>query len=414
MKTIDLPHTVFDVMKIREDFPILESFVHGKPLVYFDNAATAQKPREVINAVEHYYSLENANVHRGVHWLSEHATQKYEETRKKIAKFLNISDPKEIIFTSGTTEGINLVAQSYGRTFLKVGDEIVISMMEHHSNIVPWQIVCESTGAKLRGIPINDDGELIIEEYIKLINNKTKFVSITQMSNALGTINNIKQIVAIAHEHNIPVLVDGAQSIPHMKVDVSDIGADFYVFSGHKLYGPTGIGVLYGRAEYLSVMPPYKAGGDMIKAVTFEKTVYNDLPYKFEAGTPNISGVIGLGSAIDYLEKINLHLAEKHEIELLHYASSALSSFKGIKIIGTAKEKGGIISFVLDRIHPHDIGTILDTEGVAIRTGHHCAMPVMQRFGVPATARVSFAFYNTKEEVDYFINAMEKVRQVLG
>lgn len=415
MKTVELGvDTKTDICNIRKDFPILSQKVHGKPLVYFDNAATTQKPLKVINAINKYYSAENSNVHRGVHFLSEAATEAYENVRAKVARFLNATDSSEIIFTSGATEGINLVANSYGRAFLKAGDEIIISTMEHHSNIVPWQMLCETIGAKLQIIPINDDGELLIEEYKKLINNKTKFISVTHMSNALGTINPVKQIISIAHEHGIPVLVDGAQAAPHMTVDVKELGCDFYVFSAHKLYGPTGIGALYGKNKHLSAMPPYKCGGDMIRSVTFERTTYNVVPYKFEAGTPNIAGVIGLGAAIDYIGEVGLPLIEAYEQELLKYAAASISNIKGIKIIGTAKEKGAILSFISDKAHPHDIGTILDLEGVAIRSGHHCAMPVMQRFGVPATARVSLSFYNTKEEVDIFINAMGRVLEVFS
>lgn len=405
---------LFDVENIRKDFPILKQEPYGKPLVYFDNAATTQKPFLVIDAVNKFYSQENSNVHRGIHFLSEKATQAYENVRKKAADFLNAKAPGEIVFTSGATESINLAAQSYGREFLKPGDEVIISTIEHHSNIVPWQIVCNAIGAVLKVISVNDNGEIIIEEYEKLLNKRTKFVSLTHMSNALGTINPVKKMVEMAHRLNIPVLLDGAQAIPHMKVDVQDLDCDFYVFSGHKLFGPTGIGALYGKSCFLEEMPPFKAGGDMILAVTFEKTTYNAVPYKFEAGTPNVAGVIGLGAAIDYLKNMDLNGSFKHEEDLLKYATNSILQIKGIKIIGTAKEKGAILSFVLDNIHPHDIGTILDRQGVAIRTGHHCAMPAMQRFGQTATARVSLAFYNTKKEIDIFINAMHKVLEVFG
>jgi cysteine desulfurase/selenocysteine lyase len=408
------PHTSFAVERLRKDFPILRQRVRGKPLVYLDNAATSQKPQVVIDTVNRYYSAENANVHRGIHFLSEKATQAYEDARDTVRRFLNAADTREIIFVRGTTEAINLVAQSYGRTFLTASDEIVISAMEHHSNIVPWQILCEQVGARLRVIPFNYNGELLLEEYEKLLNERTKFVAVVHVSNALGTINPIKQIIAMAHRHNIPVLVDGAQAVPHMRVDVQELECDFYAFSGHKLFGPTGIGVLYGKADLLERMPPYQGGGDMISVVTFEKTHYNTLPYKFEAGTPNIAGGIGLGAAIDYVTEVGLEAVAAYEHELLVYATEALSTIKGLRIIGTAKEKASVLSFVLDDVHPHDIGTILDQEGVAIRAGHHCAMPVMQRFGVPATARASLAFYNTKEEVDALIRAIHKAIKVFS
>ena len=402
-----------DVARIREDFPILKERVHGKPLVYLDNAATSQKPQAVVDALRDYYLTDNSNVHRGLHLLSERATKAYEQSRVKAQRFLNAAEAREIVFVRGSTEGINLVAQSYGH-FIKEGDEIIVSAMEHHSNIVPWQILCESTGARLRVIPINHDGELLVDEYETLLNEKTKFVSVAHMSNALGTINPVKRIVAMARRRKIPVLLDGAQSAPHMAVDVRDLDCDFYVFSGHKLFGPTGIGVLYGRAELLEAMPPYQGGGDMISLVTFEKTHYNVLPYKFEAGTPHIAGVIGLGAAIDYVAEVGLGAIAAYERGLLAYATEALSAIPGLKIIGTAKEKASVLSFVLEGVHAHDIGTVLDREGVAIRAGHHCAMPVMQRFGVPATARASLAFYNTREEVDVLVKAIEKVKEVFG
>jgi cysteine desulfurase/selenocysteine lyase len=402
----------FDVARIREDFPILKQKVHGKPLVYFDNGATSQKPQSVIDALNHYYSAENSNIHRGVHYLSERATAAYEAARDKVRGFINARSDKEIIYVRGTTEAINLVAQSYGRTFLKAGDEIIISAMEHHSNIVPWQILCEQVGAKLRVIPINHDGEIVMDEFRRLLNEKTKFVSVTHVSNALGTIVPVKEIVALAHERNIPVLLDGAQAVPHMRVDVQDIGCDFYAFSGHKMFGPTGVGVLYGRGEFLEKMPPYQGGGDMISLVTFEKTHYNVLPYKFEAGTPHISGGIGLGAAIDYLQALDWQGLAAHEHALLSYAAESLSGIDGLRIIGTAKEKAGVLSFVFDHVHAHDIGTILDQEGVAVRSGHHCAMPVMQRFGVPATTRASFAFYNTTEEIDVLVKAIHRALKV--
>jgi cysteine desulfurase/selenocysteine lyase len=404
----------FDVKRIREDFPILKRRVHGKPLVYLDNAATSQKPWVVIDTISRYYASENSNIHRGVHFLSEQATRAYEGARDKVSHLINAANNREIVFVRGATEGINLVSQSYGRRFIKEGDEIIISAMEHHSNIVPWQMLCEQVGAKLRVIPINHEGELLIDEYQKFLNERTRFVSVVHLSNALGTINPVKRIVELAHRWTVPVLVDGAQAVPHVKVDVQDLDCDFYVFSSHKLFGPTGTGILYGKADMLESMPPYQGGGDMISLVTFEKTHYNVLPYKFEAGTPNIAGGIGLGAAIDYLSEIGLEAVATYERELLAYATEALSSIKGLRVIGTAKEKASILSFVLEGVHPHDIGTVLDQEGVAIRTGHHCAMPVMQRFGVPATARASLAFYNTKEEVDALVGSIHKVIEVFG
>jgi len=404
----------FDVWRIREDFPILKQTIHGKPLVYLDNAATSQKPQIVIDAISRYYATENANVHRGIHALSEMATQAYEGARETVRQFLTAADTREIIFVRGTTEAINLVAQSYGRTFLTAGDEIVISAMEHHSNIVPWQILCEQVGARLQVIPFNHNGELLLDEYARLLNERTKFVSVVYVSNALGTINPVKDIIEMAHRRGIPVLIDGAQAAPHLPVNVQELDCDFYAFSGHKVCGPTGIGVLYGKADLLKRMPPYQSGGDMISVVTFEKTHYNTLPYKFEAGTPNIAGVIGLGAAINYVQAIGLDRIAVYETELLAYATAALAEIPGLRLIGTAQEKAGVVSFVLDCAHPHDIGTILDREGVAIRAGHHCAMPVMQRFGVPATARASFAFYNTAEEIDALVQAIHTVRKVFG
>ncbi|MPZ75749.1 MAG: SufS family cysteine desulfurase [Deltaproteobacteria bacterium] len=412
-----LPHSgdgIFDVEKIRQDFPILRERVHGKPLVYLDNGATSQKPQAVIDAISRYYQSENSNIHRGVHYLSEQATASYENAREKIRQFINAKSEQEIIFVRGTTEAINLVAQSYGRTFLKEGDEIVISAMEHHSNIVPWQILCGQIGARLRIIPINHDGEFVLDEYRRLLNEKTKLVSITHVSNALGSIVPVREAVRIAHERGVPVLLDGAQAVPHLKVDVQEIGCDFYAFSGHKVFGPTGVGVLYGKAELLDAMPPYQGGGDMISLVTFEKTHYNVLPYKFEAGTPNIAGGIGLGAAIDYLNGLDWDQVSDHEKDLLSYATDELSAIERLKIIGKAKEKAGVLSFVFEHIHAHDVGTILDQEGVAVRAGHHCAMPVMQRFGVPATARASFALYNTREEIDALVKGIHRVLRVFG
>ena len=403
-----------DVDKIRTDFPILKQKIHGKPLVYFDNGATSQKPQVVIDALNRYYAAENSNIHRGVHFLSEQATAAYEAARHKIKHFINARSEQEIVFVRGTTEAINLVAQSYGRTFLKPGDEIIVSAMEHHSNIVPWQMLCEQTGARLRVVPINHDGELVLDEYCRMLNEKTKLVSVTHVSNALGTIVPVKEIARLAHERHVPVLVDGAQAAPHLKVDVQELDCDFYAFSGHKLFGPTGVGILYGRLELLDAMPPYQGGGDMISLVTFEKTHYNVLPYKFEAGTPHIAGGIGLGAAIDYLEGLDWQQVAAHEHSLLTYATAALSDIEGLRIIGTAKEKVGVVSFVFDHIHAHDVGTILDQEGVAVRAGHHCAMPVMQRFGVPATTRASFALYNTRQEIDILVRGIQRALEVFA
>ena len=404
----------FDVEKVRRDFPILNERVHGKPLVYLDNGATSQKPQVVIDTLNRYYKSENSNIHRGVHYLSERATSSYEAAREKIRQFINAENRHEIVFVRGTTEAINLVAQSYGRTFLKAGDEIVISAMEHHSNIVPWQMLCGQIGARLRVVPINHEGEFVLDEYRRLLSEKTKLVSLTHVSNALGTIVPVKEAVRLAHERGVPVLLDGAQAVPHLKVDVQDIGCDFYAFSGHKLFGPTGIGVLYGKSDLLDAMPPYQGGGDMISLVTFEKTHYNVLPYKFEAGTPNIAGVIGLGAAIDYLNGFSWEEVCAHENHLMAYATNALSEIASMRIIGTARDKAGVLSFVFDHIHAHDVGTILDQEGVAIRAGHHCAMPVMQRFGVPATARASFALYNNREDVDALVRGIHRVLKVFS
>ncbi|HET9282522.1 MAG TPA: cysteine desulfurase [Candidatus Angelobacter sp.] len=416
---VKTPHGIdivsgFDVQKVRKDFPVLQQKVHGKPLVYLDNAATTQKPLAVLNALEHYYRHDNSNIHRGVHALSERATEAYEHARVAAQKFLNAADSKEIIFVRGTTEGINLVAQTYGRKNVGAGDEVLITAMEHHSNIVPWQLLCEEKGAKLRVAPINDRGELLLEAFEKLLGPKTKIVAIGHISNALGTINPVREIVRLAHARNIPVLVDGAQAAPRMPVDVRSLDCDFYAVSGHKMYGPTGIGVLYGKAALLEAMPPWQGGGDMIASVTFDKTIYNRLPYKFEAGTPNIADTIGLGAAIEYLNNLGPEQVEAHEAELLAYATSKVESIPGVQIIGTAREKAGVLSFVIEDIHPHDIGTILDREGIAVRTGHHCAQPVMQRFNIPATVRASFGLYNTREEVDVLAAGIRKVREVMG
>ncbi len=399
---------------LRNDFPILQQNIYGKPLIYFDNAATALKPQCVIDAINRYYSTESSNVHRGIYYLSEKATAEFEGARVKVQQFLNTSSTEEIIFVRGTTEAINLVAASHVRPRVHKGDEIVLSVIEHHSNIVPWQLVCNETGAELRIIPVNDAGELQLEEYEKLLNKKTKFVSIGHISNAIGTINPVKQMIELAHEHNVPVLIDGAQAAPHLSVDVQDLNCDFYAFSGHKLYGPTGIGVLYGKADLLDQMQPYHGGGEMISSVTFEKTTYKKPPYKFEAGTPPIAEAIGLGAAIDYVKNIGLQEISVYENDLLNYATQKISAAPRVRIIGNAKSKAAILSFVMDGIHPHDIGTILDREGIAIRAGHHCAMPAMQRFNVPATSRASLAFYNTLEEVDVFIDALGKVIKIFS
>ena len=399
---------------LRNDFPILSQMVHGKQLTYLDNAATSQKPRQVIEAISDYYLRYNSNVHRGLHTLSEQATERYEGARTTVRQFINASEDREIIFVRGTTDGINLVASSYGRGAITSGDEIVISEMEHHSNIVPWQILCDQVGAVLKVVPFDDNGELLIGEYEKVLSSKTKLVSMTYVSNALGSVNPVKTIVEMAHSYDIPVLIDGAQAVPHGPVDVQSLDCDFFAFSAHKAFGPTGIGVLYGKAALLDSMQPYQGGGDMIKSVTFEKTLYNDLPYKFEAGTPNIAGAIGLGVAIDYLNNVGMEPIARYEEKLSKYAHESLSSIKRVTIIGNASKKSGVISFLMDGIHPHDIGTILDSEGVAIRTGHHCAQPVMKHFGIPATARASFAFYNTRSDIDALVHGLDKVIEIFN
>jgi len=411
---VDNANAELDVQKARSDFPILRQRVRDRTLVYLDNAATSQKPHVVIDAIRRYYERDNANIHRGVHFLSEHATEEYEGARRTVQSFLNAADASEIIFVRGATEAINLVAQTYGRTNVHAGDEVLITAMEHHSNIVPWQILCEEKGAKLRVAPISDSGELLLADFANLLGPQTKIVAVTHVSNALGTITPVQRIIEMAHRRNIPALVDGAQAVPHLKVDVQALDCDFYVFSGHKVYGPTGIGVLYGKSALLDAMPPYQGGGDMISSVTFEKTIYNKLPYKFEAGTPHVSGAIGLGAAIEYVNGLGMDNIAAHEHELLAYATETVSVIPGIRLIGTAKEKAGVLSFLLDSIHPHDIGTILDQEGIAIRTGHHCAQPVMQRFGIAGTARASFALYNTREEVDALVEGIQKVREVFA
>ncbi len=404
--------TPLDVTRVRADFPILSRTVRGKRLVYLDNAATTQKPRQVIDRIVRYYTEENSNVHRGVHYLSELATMEYENARGVVQRFINAASEKEIVFTRGTTESINLVMQTWGRTNVGEGDEILITAIEHHSNIVPWQMLAQEKGAAVRVIPVNDEGEVLLEEFERMLNPRVKLVAIGHASNALGTINPIRHVVASAHANGSLVLVDGAQGVPHLKVDVRDLGCDFYAFSGHKVYGPTGIGVLWGRESLLEAMPPWQGGGDMILSVSYEKTTYNALPYKFEAGTPNIAGVIGLAAALDYVSSIGLERIAAHEHDLQVYASMRLREIEGMRLIGTARDKAAVVSFVLEGVHPHDIGTILDQEGVAIRTGHHCAQPLMMRFNVPATGRASFGMYNTREEADALVDALHKVIEV--
>jgi cysteine desulfurase/selenocysteine lyase len=404
----------YDVHRVRADFPILHQSVRGKPLVYLDNAATGQKPKAVIEAVVRFYTHDNSNVHRGLHLLSERATRAYEQARRKARRFVNAAESKEIIFVRGATEAVNLVSQSYGRQNVGAGDEILISTLEHHSNIVPWQILCQEKQAKLRVIPINDEGELLVDEYEKLLNKKTKLVALIHVSNALGTINPVRRIVELAHRHGVPVLVDGAQAAPHIKIDVQELDCDFYTVSGHKMFGPSGIGVLYGKAKLLDAMPPYQGGGEMIRSVSFEKTTYNRLPHKFEAGTPNIAGAIGLAAAIDYITALGHDAIAEHEHDLLEYATAALSSIPKVRILGRAREKASVVSFIIEDVHAHDVGTILDQEGIAVRAGHHCTQPLMERFGLDATARASFAFYNTREEVDVLVEGVYKVIEVFS
>jgi cysteine desulfurase/selenocysteine lyase len=404
----------FDVERVRREFPILARPVREKPLVYLDSAATTQKPRAVVEAMARYFDQENANVHRGVHFLSERATEAYEGAREKVRRFLNAKDGSEVIFVRGTTEALNLVARTFGRTRVGPGDEVLITWMEHHSNIVPWQMLCEERGAKLVVAPIDDRGALVLEELEKRFSPRTKVLAVAHVSNALGTVNPVKRIAELAHARGVPVVVDGAQGAPHLPVDVQDMGCDFYALSAHKLYGPTGIGVLWGKAEHLEAMPPWQGGGDMILSVTFEKTVYNRIPHKFEAGTPNMAGAVGLGAAIDWLEALGPEAVRQHEHDLLAYGTEALLSVKGLKIIGTAPEKSAVLSFVMEDVHPHDVGTVLDREGIAVRTGHHCAQPVMQRFGIPATARASFGLYNTRGEIDALVAGLEKVRRMFA
>jgi cysteine desulfurase/selenocysteine lyase len=404
----------FDLERIRADFPILRRRIRGKPLVYLDNAATSQKPQSVIDAVTRFYTAENANIHRGVHYLSERATAAYDLVREDVARFINAPSSRQVIFTKGTTEGINLVAQSYGRPQLKPGDDIVITAMEHHSNIVPWQLLCEQTGAVLKAAPFNDRGELDVSALEGLLSPRTKLVALVHLSNALGTINPVKTVVDLAHQRGIPVLVDGAQAAPHLPVNVQDLDCDFYVFSGHKVFGPTGVGVLYGREALLEQMPPYQGGGDMIATVSLQRSTWAPLPAKFEAGTPMIAQVAGLGAALKYIEAVGLESVAVWERELLTYATERITEIEGVRVIGTAEHKASVLGFIMNEVHPHDIGTILDSEGVAIRAGHHCAQPVMERFGVPATARASFAFYNTLQEVDAFIAGLTTVKKMFA
>ena len=404
--------STFDIDRVRADFPILELQVEGKPLVYLDNAASSQMPQPVIDRLVRYQTTQHANINRGVHYLSELATAEYEGSRRRLQRFINAREDREVIFTSGTTDAINLVMHGYGRKFIGAGDEIILTTLEHHSNIVPWQMLAEEKGAKIRVVPINDAGELLIDEYEKLFTERTKFVGVLHVSNALGTVNPVKEMIAFAHARNVPVLIDGAQAVPHMTVDVQDLDCDFYAFSGHKLCGPTGIGVLYGKAELLERMQPFKGGGDMILSVTFEKTTYNSIPHKFEAGTPPIAAAIGLGAAVDYLSSIGLDAIAAYELDLLNYATEQMSCMPGVRIIGTAATKTAVLSFEVEGVHPHDIGTLLNQEGVAVRTGHQCVQPVMLRLKVPATTRASFAFYNTMAEVDAFIAGLRTVQKI--
>ena len=403
-----------DVERIRADFPILHMKVQGQPLIYLDNAASSQMPQQVIDRLVRYQTTQHANIHRAVHTLSEIATAEYEEARRKLQRFIHAPDEREVIFTSGTTEAINLVMHGYGRKFIKTDDEIILTTLEHHSNIVPWQMLAEETGAKIRVLPINDAGELCLDEFEKLFNARTKLVGLSHVSNALGTVNPVKQMVALAHRHGVPVMVDGAQAVPHMPVDVQDLDCDFYAFSGHKLCGPTGIGVLYGKAALLEKMQPFKGGGDMILSVSFEKTIYNTIPHKFEAGTPPIAAAIGLGAAVEYLASVSMDAIAAHEQALLQYATVQLNDLPGLRLIGTARHKAAVLSFTLDGVHPHDVGTLLNLEGIAVRTGHHCAQPVMTRFKVPATTRASFAFYNSMAEVDALVAGIRNVQKVFA
>ena len=402
----------FDVERLRADFPILRARINGKPLVFLDNAASSQMPQPVLDRWIRYQTTQHSNIHRAVHYLSETATAEYEIARRKIQAFINAREDREVIFTTGTTDAINLVAHGYGRKFIGAGDEIVLTTLEHHSNIVPWQMVAEEKGAKIRVVPINDRGELVIEEYLKLLGPRTKLVGVGHVSNALGTINPVREMIEAAHSKGIPVLLDGAQAAPHLRLDMQALDCDFYAFSGHKMFGPTGIGILYGKAEWLGKMQPFKGGGDMILSVTFEKTTYNEPPAKFEAGTPPIAAAITLGAAVDYIESIGIERIHAHETDLLDYATDQVNRLPGVRIVGTAEKKAAVVSFVVDGVHPHDVGTLLNEEGIAVRTGHHCTQPVMQRFGIPATSRASFAFYNTHAEVDALVAGIKRVQKV--
>jgi cysteine desulfurase/selenocysteine lyase len=408
------PWGAWDVERVRKDFPILAQEIHGRPLVYLDNAATSQKPQVMLDALVDYYTGKNANVHRGVHWLSEQATEAYEGARATVRRFLNARDVREIVYVRGTTEAINLVAQSYGRQAVGPGDEVIISALEHHSNIVPWQLLCDEKGARLQVVPMDDRGELDVAAYERLLGDRTRLVALPHVSNALGTVVPVRHMIDLAHRRDVPVLLDGAQAVPHLPVDVQALDCDFFAFSGHKVFGPTGIGILYGKAERLERMPPYQGGGDMIKTVTFERTTYNDLPYKFEAGTPDIAGAVGLGAALEYLMGLGLERVAAYEHDLLDYATPRLAAVPGLRLVGTARDKASVLSFLMDGVHAHDVGTILDRDGIAVRTGHHCAMPVMQRFGLAATTRASLALYNTREEIDALVRGLQKVREVFG
>lgn len=413
MATISAESKPYDVQAIRANFPILKRKMRGNPMVFLDSAASSQKPQAVLDAMDYYYQHQHANVHRGVYQLSQEATDAYERARHLVQGFINAPSEKEVLFVRGTTEGINLVASSFGRKFFKEGDEVIVSAMEHHSNIVPWQLICEQTGAKLKVIPVNDRGELVMEEYAKLLSEKTKLVAVVHVSNTLGTINPVEQLIELAHAKGIPVLLDGAQAIPHLKIDVQALDVDFYAFSGHKMFGPTGIGVLYGKEKWLNAMPPYQGGGEMIETVSFAGTTFNELPHKFEAGTPDIAGTIGLGAAVEYMQQIGHEFIARHEHNLLVYGMEQLKTIEGIRFIGTAENKASVISFLLEGAHPYDVGTLLDQMGVAVRTGHHCTQPLMDRFGIPGTVRASFAIYNTKEDVDRLVDAVRRAAKML-
>lgn len=413
MATITAHKSSIDLSAIRKDFPILEREMRGKPMVFLDSAASSQKPEAVVGAMDHYYHHLHANVHRGVYQLSQEATDAFEKARHLVTRFINAPSDKEVLFVRGTTEGINLVASSFGRKFFKEGDEVIISAMEHHSNIVPWQLICEQTGAKLKVIPVSEEGELDMEAYANMLSEKTKLVAVVHVSNTLGTINPVEQIIELAHAQDVPVLLDGAQAIPHLKIDVQALDVDFYTFSGHKMFGPTGIGILYGKEKWLNAMPPYQGGGEMIETVSFEKTTFNELPHKFEAGTPDIAGAVGLGAAVEYMESLGHEAISQHEHELLVYGIEELKKIEGIRLIGTAKNKASVISFLLDGTHPYDVGTILDQMGIAVRTGHHCTQPLMDRLGIPGTVRASFAVYNTKEDIDRLVEGVKRAAKML-